>query len=84
MRGEATGQLAVVVRPGTSAVTPGHVRALSAYMNVLDLIKATVACGVSAFLTYSYPTISQIVVIGLLSLLWLTYAHKTFSAIRRK
>ncbi len=53
-------------------------------MNVLDLIKATIACGVSAFLIYSFPIISQVVIIGLLSLLWLSYAHKTVATIRRR
>ncbi|HEV2392700.1 MAG TPA: hypothetical protein VG146_10100 [Verrucomicrobiae bacterium] len=53
-------------------------------MNVFDLIKATVLCGLSAFLIYSFPIISQIAIIGLLSLLWLSYAHKTLAGIRRK
>jgi hypothetical protein len=53
-------------------------------MNVLDLIKATVACGLSAFLIYSFPIISQVVIIGLLTLLWLAYAHKTLATIRRR
>ena len=53
-------------------------------MNVMDLIKATIACGVSAFLIYSFPIISQVVIIGLLSLLWLSYAHKTLATIRRR
>jgi hypothetical protein len=53
-------------------------------MNVLDLIKATIACGGSAFLIYSFPVISQIVIIGLLSLLWLAYAHKTIARLRRR
>ncbi len=48
-------------------------------MNLLDLLKATLACGVSAFLIYSFPVIGQIVIIGLLSLLWLCYAHKTIA-----
>ena len=53
-------------------------------MNVMDLIKATITCGVSAFLIYSFPIISQVVIIGLLSLLWLSYAHKTVATIRRR
>ena len=53
-------------------------------MNLLDLIKATITCGVSAFLIYSFPVISQIVIIGLLSLLWLSYAHRTFVRILRR
>ncbi len=53
-------------------------------MNVLDLIKATVTFGGFAFLIYSYPVISQVVIIGLLSLLWLLYAHKTLAGLWRR
>ena len=53
-------------------------------MNVLDLIKATVACGFSAFLTYSFPVLSQVILIGLLGVLWLAYAHKTVAHLLRK
>ena len=53
-------------------------------MNVLDLIKATIACGLSAFLIYTFPVISQVVIIGLLSLLWLAYAHKTLATLLRR
>ncbi len=53
-------------------------------MNVLDLIKATIACGLSAFLIYSFPVIGQVIIIGLLSLLWLSYAHRTLAGIRRR
>jgi hypothetical protein len=53
-------------------------------MNVLDLIKATMACGLSAFLIYSFPVVGQVIIIGLLSLLWLGYAHKTVATLRRR
>jgi hypothetical protein len=53
-------------------------------MNVLDLIKATVACGLSAFLIYSFPVIGQVVIIGVLSLLWLSYAHRTLARLLRR
>ena len=53
-------------------------------MNVLDLIKATIICGVIAFLIYSFPIIGQIVIIGLLSLLWLSYAHRTLVRVLRR
>ena len=53
-------------------------------MNMLDLIKATILFGVSAFLIYSYPLVGQILVIGLLSLLWLSYAHRTLAHLRRR
>lgn len=52
-------------------------------MTVLDLIKATIACGGFAFLTYSYPIIGQILIIGVLSLVWLSYACKTIATVRR-
>jgi hypothetical protein len=53
-------------------------------MNVLDLIKATIAFGLGAFLIYSFPVVGQVLIIGLLSLLWLAYAHKTFAALLRR
>ena len=53
-------------------------------MSIFDLIKATVVCGGVAFLIYSYPPLGQIVLIGLLSLLWLSYAHKTIASLRRR
>jgi hypothetical protein len=53
-------------------------------MTIFDLIKATVVCGVIAFLFYSSPVLSQIVLIGFLSVLWLVYAHKTIAHLRRR
>jgi hypothetical protein len=53
-------------------------------MNFLDLIKATISCGASAFIIYSFPVISQVVIIGLLSLLWLGYARKTLRSLRQR
>jgi hypothetical protein len=53
-------------------------------MNALDLTKATVVCGVSAFLVYSYPVVGQVVIIGVLSVVWLSYALKTFQRLVRK
>ena len=53
-------------------------------MSILDLIKATLVCGAIAFLIYSYPVIGQIVLIGFLSLLWLSYAHRTIAGLRRR
>ena len=53
-------------------------------MTILDLIKATVVCGLIAFLIYSYPVIGQIVLIGFLSMLWLLYAHRTIANLRRR
>jgi hypothetical protein len=45
-------------------------------MSLLDLSKATVTCGGTAFLLYSFPVAAQIVTIGVVSLLWLSYAYK--------
>jgi cell division protein FtsW (lipid II flippase) len=53
-------------------------------MTIFDLIKATVVCGLIAFLIYSYPLVGQIVLISFLSLLWLFYAHRTISHLRRR
>jgi len=53
-------------------------------MNMLDLAKATIICGGVAFLVYSFPDVVQIVIIGLLSLLWLAYAYKTLATLRRR
>ena len=53
-------------------------------MNVLDLIKATLTCGFSAFLIYSFPVVSQVMIIGLLTVLWLLYAHKTITRLLRR
>jgi hypothetical protein len=46
-------------------------------MSLVDLIKATLVCGIVAFLFYSFPVLGQIVAITVLSLLWLSYARKT-------
>ena len=53
-------------------------------MNMLDLIKATILFGVSAFLIYSFPVVGQVLVIGLLTILWLSYAHRTLVHLRRR
>jgi hypothetical protein len=45
-------------------------------MKLLDLTKATVVCGSVAFLVYSFPEIGQAVIIGLLTVFWLSYAYK--------
>lgn len=53
-------------------------------MNLFDLFKATLACGGIAFIIYSYPVLSQAVIIGLLALLWSSYAYKTFVRLTRR
>jgi hypothetical protein len=45
-------------------------------MNALDIIKATLVCGVLAFLVYTFPVIGQVVIIGALGLVWLSYVLK--------
>jgi hypothetical protein len=53
-------------------------------MTILDLAKATVVCGAIAFLIYSVPVLGQILVIGLVGVLWLGYAHKTIAGLLRR
>ena len=53
-------------------------------MNMLDLLKATVICGIFAFVVYSVPVVSQVVIIALLSLLWSSYAYRTLSKLLRR
>lgn len=53
-------------------------------MNIFDLTKATIVCGLVAFVFYSYPIISQVLLIGVLGLVWLSYAYRTMATIRRK
>jgi len=52
-------------------------------MTIWDFIKATTVCGLLAFLMYSYPTLSQALIITALGLLWAGYAYRTFSNLRR-
>ena len=47
-----------------------------AEMNVSDLVKATIICALIAYLVYSYPLVSQVLIIALLSLLWLSYLYR--------
>jgi hypothetical protein len=53
-------------------------------MSILDLGKATVVCGGGAFLIYGCPVVSQVLLIGFLSVLWLTYAYKAVEHLRRR
>lgn len=62
----------------------GSCSVVCSVMNMFDLIKATITCGVTAFLIYSYPVIGQVVMIGVLSLLWLGYARKTVLNLLRR
>lgn len=53
-------------------------------MNLFYLTKATLVCGGSAFVIYSFPVISQAAIIALLTLLWISCAHRTIRAVRRR
>jgi hypothetical protein len=46
-------------------------------MRTSDLVKATVACGLAAYLVFEFPVLGQVVIIGTLSLLWLSYLYST-------
>ena len=58
--------------------------ATKAVMTVLDLVKATIICGLLAFVIYSFPVVGQVTLIGFLTVLWLLYAHKTIATILRR
>jgi hypothetical protein len=48
-------------------------------MRTSDLVKATIACGLAAYLVYEFPVLGQVVIIATLSLLWLSYLYSTVS-----
>ncbi|HWX19547.1 MAG TPA: hypothetical protein VN578_06535 [Candidatus Binatia bacterium] len=53
-------------------------------MTILDLGKATVVCGGGSFLIYNFPLLGQIVMIGVLGVLWLLYAREAILNLRRR
>lgn len=53
-------------------------------MNLVDLFKATIVCGLLAFFCYSYPDLCRVLLISLLCLIWLGYAHKTVMRLRHR
>ena len=53
-------------------------------MSILDLAKATVVCGGVSFLIYTFPLISQSLIIGLLTVVWLSYAQKLIRKLARR
>jgi hypothetical protein len=53
-------------------------------MTAFDLAKATLICGGIAYFAYSIPALSQALIIAMLSLLWLSYLHSTFSWLRER
>lgn len=46
-------------------------------MSISDLIKATVVCAGVAYVVYSHPLVSQILLIGFLALVWASYLYRT-------
>jgi hypothetical protein len=53
-------------------------------MDVLDLVKATIVCGLAAFLCYTFPALGTGMIIGLLSLVWLSYARKVVIKLKHR
>ena len=53
-------------------------------MRLPDLIKATVACGLLAYLVHERPVVAQILIIAVLCLLWLSYLARTITGLRAK
>jgi len=53
-------------------------------MTILDLIKATLVCGSTSFVIYSFPVVGQVLAIGLLSVLWLLYAYQVAARLVRR
>ena len=59
-------------------IQPMHNAGVSAF----NFAKATLVCGSIAYFVYSFPVLSQVIIIAILSLLWLTYLHSTVSRLR--
>ncbi len=53
-------------------------------MRPIDLIKATLSCGIAAYLVYTFPALSQGIIIALLSVLWLSYLRSTVRSLRQR
>jgi hypothetical protein len=53
-------------------------------MTAFDLAKATLLCGGIAYFAYSIPALSQAIIIAILSLLWLSYLHRTVRRLRER
>jgi hypothetical protein len=53
-------------------------------MEMWDLVKATLVCGLIAFFSYTYPVVGQAIVIGLLTLLWSFYVWRTVNRLRQR
>lgn len=61
-----------------------HQKQSGSPMTILDLAKATLVCGGGSFLVYSYPLVGQIILITVLGLLWLAYAHSVLGRLRHR
>jgi hypothetical protein len=53
-------------------------------MDLVNLIKATIFCGIMAFLCYSFPVLGQAMIIGFLALVWLAYVRSALVRLRRR
>lgn len=51
-------------------------------MRPIDFFKATLACGVIAYLAFIFPGLSQGIIIGVLFLLWASYLRSTLRRAR--
>ena len=52
-------------------------------MRLIDFIKTTLFCGITAWVGFTFPAFSQGLLIAVLSALWLTYLHSTVSKWRQ-
>jgi len=46
-------------------------------MRPFDFIKATVVCAAVAYVAFCYPLVSQILIIGAVAVIWLSYLYRT-------
>ena len=53
-------------------------------MTAFDLVKATLLCGSIAYFAFRIPALSQVIIIAILSLLWLSYVHSTVNRLRER
>ena len=51
-------------------------------MSPLDFVKATLVCAAVAFVVYSYPVVSQALIIGLVALIWASYLYRAIRKCR--
>jgi hypothetical protein len=46
-------------------------------MKPLDLFKATIVCAAVAFVVYSWPVVSQALIISVVAVVWGSYFYRT-------